>query len=410
MEMGEKKLTWINWKKTMARKEDGGLGIGSLYGFNMALLYKWKWRFRTTPDALWVKIIKNIFGHDGGLLASRLDTKMNAMVNARINLSLESVCLRRRPRGGGGGAESDQWNQLLSLLKTASHVFLRCEFSLEIWRQIARWWDLDIPHMLSMKELLGWVDNLKISKIQKKGKFVEWVKSIKGRMDGSGIIKEELNRIVDADIDKGPSFLCSLLIEYVEVIKSIPNTLINSVMDLAQVGLQVKWAIEGDEKLSIISWGSLNKKEVNLTFEVVNDNEYLRGTFKLGITFENGKLMLVGFTDLDMAGNKDNMKSTSGYLMTFAGGAVSWQSRLQKYVALSTTEAEYMTATEACKELLTKHIDIRYHWIRDAIEDGMFELNKVHTDDNASDMLTKAVAKEKLKVCCWIAGMANSSS
>ncbi|GJS33328.1 retrovirus-related pol polyprotein from transposon TNT 1-94 [Tanacetum coccineum] len=162
---------------------------------------------------------------------------------------------------------------------------------------------------------------------------------------------------------------------------------------------------------------------------------YLRGTSKLGITFGNGKPMLVGFTDSDMAGNKDNMKSTSGYLMTFAGGAVSWQSRLQKCVALSTTEAEYMAATEACKELLwlkrflqelgfkqqryavlcdnqsaihlaknsmfhkrTKHIDIRYHWIRDAIEDGMFELNKVHTDDNASDMLTKAVAREKLKL------------
>ncbi|GJX75044.1 putative RNA-directed DNA polymerase [Tanacetum coccineum] len=174
---------------------------------------------------------------------------------------------------------------------------------------------------------------------------------------------------------------------------------------------------------------------------------YLRGTSKLGITFGNGKPMLVGFTDSDMAGNKDNMKSTSGYLMTFAGGAVSWQSRLQKCVALSTTEAEYMAATEACKELLwlkrflqelgfkqqryavlcdnqsaihlaknsmfhkrTKHIDIRYHWIRDAIEDGMFELNKVHTDDNASDMLTKAVARENLKVCCSIARMANSSS
>ncbi|GJW37579.1 hypothetical protein Tco_0060499 [Tanacetum coccineum] len=49
---------------------------------------------------------------------------------------------------------------------------------------------------------------------------------------------------------------------------------------------------------------------------------YLRGTSKLGITFGNGKPMLVGFTDSDMAGNKDNMKSTSGYLMTFAGGAV----------------------------------------------------------------------------------------
>nr|GEW15332.1 hypothetical protein [Tanacetum cinerariifolium] len=88
--------------------------------------------------------------------------------------------------------------------------------------------------------------------------------------------------------------------------------------------------------------------------------------------------------------------------MTFAGGAVSWQSRLQKCVALSITEVEYVAATKACKELL---------WLkRDAIEDGMFELNKVHTDDNASDMLTKAVAREKLKICCSFAGMANSSS
>ncbi|KAJ0837622.1 putative RNA-directed DNA polymerase [Helianthus annuus] len=79
---------------------------------------------------------------------------------------------------------------------------------------------------------------------------------------------------------------------------------------------------------------------------------YLRGSSKLGITFGNEEPMLVGYTDSDLAGNKDNMKSTSGYLMTFAGGAVSWQSRLQKYVALSTTEAEYVAATEACKELL----------------------------------------------------------
>ncbi|GKB41487.1 hypothetical protein Tco_0886429 [Tanacetum coccineum] len=78
---------------------------------------------------------------------------------------------------------------------------------------------------------------------------------------------------------------------------------------------------------------------------------YLRGTSKLGITFGNGKPMLVGYTDSDLAGNKDNMKSTSGYLMTFAGGAVSWQSRLQKCVALSTTKAEYVAATE-CYSLI----------------------------------------------------------
>ncbi|GKA55490.1 hypothetical protein Tco_0754439 [Tanacetum coccineum] len=71
------------------------------------------------------------------------------------------------------------------------------------------------------------------------------------------------------------------------------------------------------------------------------DFRYLRGSSNW-ITFGNGKPMLVGYTDSDLAGNKDNMKSTSGYLMTFAGGAVSWQSRLQKCVALSTTEAEYV--------------------------------------------------------------------
>nr|GEX01157.1 retrovirus-related Pol polyprotein from transposon TNT 1-94 [Tanacetum cinerariifolium] len=64
-------------------------------------------------------------------------------------------------------------------------------------------------------------------------------------------------------------------------------------------------------------------------------------------------------------------------------------------------------------DMLTKAVareKLKYHWIRDAIKDGMFELNKVHTDDNASDMLTKAVATEKLKICCSYAGMANSSS
>uniref|UniRef100_A0A3Q7EG61 Reverse transcriptase Ty1/copia-type domain-containing protein n=1 Tax=Solanum lycopersicum TaxID=4081 RepID=A0A3Q7EG61_SOLLC len=63
------------------------------------------------------------------------------------------------------------------------------------------------------------------------------------------------------------------------------------------------------------------------------------------------KPILCGYTDSDMAGDIDTRKSTSGYLVTFAGGAVSWQSRLQKCVALSTTEAEFI-AVEACKELL----------------------------------------------------------
>ncbi|GJU08211.1 RNA-directed DNA polymerase, eukaryota [Tanacetum coccineum] len=256
MEIGEKKITWIKWKKSMARKEDGGLGIGSLYGFNRALRYKWKWQFRTAPDALWVKIIKSLFGHDGGLLAYKYTGNSNSIwVNIlkaskeleSKNVGLDALVKKQIGDGGykilgrhcwigelwvwaGDGTgvftvASERsiidtrflvidstptrwskdvpikinvfiWKLLFDKLpthdnlekkgldvpstlcgicddvtETASHIFVRCEFALEIWREIARWWDLDIPHMSSMKELLGWVGNLKISKTQKKGLY-----------------------------------------------------------------------------------------------------------------------------------------------------------------------------------------------------------------------------------------------
>ena len=148
-----------------------------------------------------------------------------------------------------------------------------------------------------------------------------------------------------------------------------------------------------------------------------------------------------------MAGDIDSRKSTSGYLITFAGGAVAWQSRLQKCVALSTTEAEFIAITKACKELLwlkkflqelglkqeryvlhcdsksaihlsknssfhsrSKHIDVRYHWIRDVLNDKLLQLEKVHTDENTSDMLAKALTKNKHEKCQFLAGMAESST
>ena len=58
------------------------------------------------------------------------------------------------------------------------------------------------------------------------------------------------------------------------------------------------------------------------------------------------------YTDTDMAGDVDSRKSLSGYLLIFAGGVVSWKSRLQQCVALSTIEAEYIAITESCKETL----------------------------------------------------------
>ena len=141
--------------------------------------------------------------------------------------------------------------------------------------------------------------------------------------------------------------------------------------------------------------------------------------------------MLEGFTDSDMSS-----LCTSGYVMTYAGGAMSWQSQLQKSVALSTTKAEYTATVEVGKELIwmrnfltelgmkqkefllhcdsqsaihlaknaayhsrTKHIQRRYHWLRERVEEGEFALEKIHTDDNGSDMLTKNLPLDRLRVC-----------
>ena len=150
----------------------------------------------------------------------------------------------------------------------------------------------------------------------------------------------------------------------------------------------------------------------------------------------------MGYTDSDMAGEPVSRKSTSGYLITYAGGAVAWQSKLQKCVALSTTEAEYIAATEGCKELLwmkrfmnelgsaqtsyslycdnqsaiclaknstyharTKHIDVRYHWIRDIVNSREIEFEGVRSNQNGADMLTKVVTKSQLQMCQSLAGL-----
>ena len=127
--------------------------------------------------------------------------------------------------------------------------------------------------------------------------------------------------------------------------------------------------------------------------------------------------MLEGFTDSDMSGDVDSNRSTSGYVMTYAGGAVSWQSRLQKVVALSTTKVEYMVvvmrdflselgmkqetfllhcnnqsaihlANNTAYYSHIKHIHRRYHWLLERVDENEFVLAKIHTDENGSDMLT----------------------
>ncbi|RVW85457.1 Retrovirus-related Pol polyprotein from transposon TNT 1-94 [Vitis vinifera] len=99
-----------------------------------------------------------------------------------------------------------------------------------------------------------------------------------------------------------------------------------------------------------------------------------------------------GYVDADFAGDIDSRKSTTGFVFTLGGTAISWASNLQKIVTLSTTEAEYVAATEAGKEMI---------WLRGFLDelDKLVILEKICGSKNPANMLTKGVTIEKLKLC-----------
>ena len=79
---------------------------------------------------------------------------------------------------------------------------------------------------------------------------------------------------------------------------------------------------------------------------------YLRGTTNQPLCFGGSNIVLQGYVDADMAGDRDNMRRTIGYVLTIGGKAISWVSKLQSVVALSMAEEEYVVAIEASKEII----------------------------------------------------------
>jgi len=165
---------------------------------------------------------------------------------------------------------------------------------------------------------------------------------------------------------------------------------------------------------------------------------YLKGTSRLGILFRrDGKseVQVTGYCDADWGGDTDTRRSTTGYTFSISGGPVSWSSRLQQSVALSSAEAEYTAVCAAVQEATylrqlladlghkqeeptvtfednqgcialaenpvhhkrTKHIDIRYHFIRERVESGEVKLVCVPTKDQLADLLTKPVGGVRLE-------------
>ncbi|MCO5595962.1 hypothetical protein L7F22_050013 [Adiantum nelumboides] len=163
---------------------------------------------------------------------------------------------------------------------------------------------------------------------------------------------------------------------------------------------------------------------------------YLKHTKSMCTCYGSQDLSVKGYINSDYARDLDKRRSTSGYDFTLAGGVVSWRSRLQDCITRSTTEAEYVAANEACKEAIwlgrlvadlgikvdmlelycdsqsaiqlaknpvfhskTKHIDVKYHFLRKAIKDKQIQLVKIHTKDNLADLLTKGLSRESFVHC-----------
>ncbi|GAA0157280.1 hypothetical protein LIER_14583 [Lithospermum erythrorhizon] len=120
---------------------------------------------------------------------------------------------------------------------------------------------------------------------------------------------------------------------------------------------------------------------------------YLRATIDKCLYFGNDELKIQGYIDADFGGEVDHRKSTTDYIFTVGNTSVSWMSQLQKIVALSTTEAEYVAITKASKEVI---------WLR---ENEVLTLGKIQEAKNPTDMLTKTVTIDKLKMCSTLVGL-----
>jgi hypothetical protein len=158
---------------------------------------------------------------------------------------------------------------------------------------------------------------------------------------------------------------------------------------------------------------------------------YLQGTQNYMLCYDGNKsCILEGYSDANWGGDIDTRRSTTGYCFIKNGGCISWRSKRQPTVAISTTESEYMALSEATQEAIwlrtllaellrfkqqsviihednqgciaisknpehhkrTKHIAIKYHFLREKVEDKTIDVKYCRTEDMVADVLTKPIS------------------
>ena len=171
---------------------------------------------------------------------------------------------------------------------------------------------------------------------------------------------------------------------------------------------------------------------------------YLAGTIKKGIVYKPDckPEELECYSDADFGGCTTTRRSTSGVVILYAGGAISWLSQKQVVVATSTTESEIVAATEATKEIVwlkrlfsdviklrqtpilqvdnsaavklaqnpefhrrTKHIDLKYFFVREKVVDRSIEIKQISTECQVADVMTKPLDRVRFNNMCERMGL-----
>jgi hypothetical protein len=189
--------------------------------------------------------------------------------------------------------------------------------------------------------------------------------------------------------------------------------------------------------VSVVSRFASNPTEAHMN-AVKRIFRYIKGTVGFGLIFRGTIGPLTGYTDSDWAGDADTRRSTSGYVFHIGSAAISWSSKRQPTVSLSSCEAEYIGQTNATKEAIwlrgflrqihpdldqgpgatiiygdnqgaialaknpqfharTKHIDIQHHFVREKVAEGHVDLQYISTSEQVADGLTKALCRDKFE-------------
>lgn len=248
----------------------------------------------------------------------------------------------------------------------------------------------------------------------------QFVNHILNRFNMSDCHGTETPMEVNLKLEKGENNNCDNRYPYQQLIGSLMYL---SVLTRPDIAYSVSFLSQYNNSYNDTHWKHLKRLL-----------KYLQKTKSYGLVFKKDSCNLHGFVDADWASCTLDRRSYTGFCFMMSGCVISYESRKQRTVALSSAESEYMALGEACKEAIylqnvlydllkpcdsapiclysdsqsslklaanplfhkrTKHIDVRHHFVRECVSNNKVILEYVSTSDMPADLLTKSLCVNK---------------